>query len=100
MKLDLDALAKPLVGGRIDLARAVSIVQQAVFLIQLAEDALQDARGNEKMKAVLDTVNGWLKAVFPDEVEALWADARSRLPGIISFVVAVNNAFGLWAPKV
>lgn len=99
MKLNVEALAKPLVGGRIDLARAVSIIQQAVFLIQLAEEALQEAKGSEKMSAVLDTVNGWLKAVFPDEVEALWADAKSKLPAIISFIVTVNRAVGMFKAK-
>lgn len=91
-------LAKSLVGGRVDIDRAVEIINQAIFLMELAEQAAVGLKGNEKLQAVVNGTLGFIRYVLPDETEAFITDVSRKLAPIVSMIVTIYNLRGLW-PK-
>ena len=92
------SFAKRLVGGRVDIDRAIEIINQAIFLMELAEEAANSLKGNEKLQAVVNGTLGFIRYAMPDETEAFIADISRKLAPIVSMIVTIYNLRGLW-PK-
>lgn len=96
--MNLNAFAKALVGNKIDLARAVEIINQVRFLMELVEEAADELKGSQKLQVVVTGVLGFIRYVMPDEAEAVVAEVTRKLAPVVSAMVTIYNILNLW-PK-
>lgn len=75
------------------------LLSQTVFLIELAEDAIDGIKGSEKLQAVRRGLEDFVEDEMPD-VAARFNDLWRLMKPVISLVVTLYHAAGVFKKAV
>ena len=99
MSINVNAVAKVVTAAiTISAPQAVQIAEQLLSLIQLAEDAYDGLKGNDKLQAVQAGLNTFVKQLDP-ALDAQFARLWAFLAPAISVIVTIYKLAGIFTSK-